>query len=179
MAVHPDFFAETIMRRCRAELFAALGQLEAAETEVGLCWAAGRSGAVQGVEVAGPQTEARLRAAKGDTAAADDALRRAATGAAGYAATASPAGQPSPGIAGAAPTALFGCGYLAEEQRPSGTATAWRPSFWLAAELGFLGWGPVSGGGPRARSGTRLRFRRSQVWTRVVPRLSECSNLCL
>jgi DNA-binding NarL/FixJ family response regulator len=80
IAAHPDFFAETILRRCRAELFAALGQLEAAETEVGLCWAAGRSGAVQVVEVAGPQAEARLAAAKGDTAAAIGALHRAADG---------------------------------------------------------------------------------------------------
>jgi predicted ATPase/DNA-binding CsgD family transcriptional regulator len=78
IAAHPDFFAETIMRRCRAELFATLGQLEAAETEVALCWAAGRSGAVQVVEVAGPQAEARLAAAKGDTAAAVGALRRVA-----------------------------------------------------------------------------------------------------
>ena len=80
IAAHPDRFAETIMRRCRAELFATLGQLEAAETEVGLCWAAGRSGAVQVVEVAGPQAEARLAAARGDTATAVGALRRAADG---------------------------------------------------------------------------------------------------
>jgi predicted ATPase/DNA-binding CsgD family transcriptional regulator len=80
IAAHPDRFAETIMRRCRAELFATLGQLEAAEAEVGLCWAAGRSGAVQVVEVAGPQAEARLAAARGDTAAAVGALRRAADG---------------------------------------------------------------------------------------------------
>ena len=80
IAAHPDRFAETIMRRCRAELFATLGQLEAAETEVGLCWAAGRSGAVQLVEVAGPQAEARLAAARGDTATAVGALRRAADG---------------------------------------------------------------------------------------------------
>ena len=80
IAAHPDRFAETIMRRCRAELFATLGQLEAAETEVGLCWAAGRSGAVQVVEVAGPQAEARLAAARGDTATAVAALRRAADG---------------------------------------------------------------------------------------------------
>jgi predicted ATPase/DNA-binding CsgD family transcriptional regulator len=79
-AAHPDRFAETIMRRCRAEVFATLGQLEAAETEVGLCWAAGRSGAVRVVEVTGPQAEARLAAARGDTAAAIGALRRAADG---------------------------------------------------------------------------------------------------
>ena len=52
IAAHPDRFAETIMRQCRARLFATLGQLDAAETEVGLCWAAGRSGAVRLVESA-------------------------------------------------------------------------------------------------------------------------------
>ena len=41
LAAHPDRFAETVMRRLRADLFATLGQLDAAETEVGLCWAAG------------------------------------------------------------------------------------------------------------------------------------------
>jgi predicted ATPase/DNA-binding CsgD family transcriptional regulator len=77
---HPDRFTETIMRCCRAELFATLGQLEAAETEVGLCWAAGRSGAVRLVEWVGPLAEARLAAARGDTATATGALRRAADG---------------------------------------------------------------------------------------------------
>jgi predicted ATPase/DNA-binding CsgD family transcriptional regulator len=80
IAAHPDRFAETIMRRCRAEVFATLGQFDAAETEVGLCWAAGRGGAVHVVEVAGPQAEARLAAARGDIAAAVGALRRAADG---------------------------------------------------------------------------------------------------
>ena len=80
LAAQPDRFAETIVRRLRAELFATLGQLEAAETEVGLCWAAGRSGAVHVVETAAPQAEARLAAARGDTAAAVGALRRAADG---------------------------------------------------------------------------------------------------
>jgi DNA-binding CsgD family transcriptional regulator len=79
-AAHPDRFTETIMRCCRAELFATLGQLEAAETEVGLCWAAGRSGAVRLVEWVGPLAEARLAAARGDTATATGALRRAADG---------------------------------------------------------------------------------------------------
>jgi len=79
-AAHPDRFAETVMRRQRAELFATLGQLEAADTEVGLCWAAGRSGAVRVVEFAGPLAEARLAAARGDTATAAGALRRAAEG---------------------------------------------------------------------------------------------------
>ena len=79
-AAHPDRFAETVMRRMRAELFATLGQLDAAETEVGLCWAAGRSGAVRVVEFAGPLAEARLAAARDDTAAAIGALRRAADG---------------------------------------------------------------------------------------------------
>ena len=68
------------MRHWRARLFATLGQLEAAETEVGLCWAAGRSGAVRLVEFLGPLAEARLAAARGDTAAAIGALRRAADG---------------------------------------------------------------------------------------------------
>jgi predicted ATPase/DNA-binding CsgD family transcriptional regulator len=77
-AAHPDGFTETIMRCCRAELFAIVGQLEAAESEIGLCWAAGRTGAVRLVEVIGPLAEARLAAAKGDTATAIGALRRAA-----------------------------------------------------------------------------------------------------
>jgi len=64
LAAHPDRFAETVMRRLRAELFATLGQLDAAETEVGLCWSAGRSGAVQIVEISGPLAEARLAAAR-------------------------------------------------------------------------------------------------------------------
>ena len=42
------------MRHLRARLFATLGQLDAAETEVGLCWAAGRSGAVRLAESARP-----------------------------------------------------------------------------------------------------------------------------
>ena len=79
-AAHPDRFTETAMRQLRAELFAILGQLDAAETEVGLCWAAGRSGAVRLVEFRGPLAEARLAAARGDTAAAIGALRRAADG---------------------------------------------------------------------------------------------------
>jgi predicted ATPase/DNA-binding CsgD family transcriptional regulator len=77
---HPDRFTETIMRCCRAELFATLGQLESAETEAGLCWSAGRSGAVRLVEWVGPLAEARLAAARGDTASAVGALRRAADG---------------------------------------------------------------------------------------------------
>ncbi len=79
-AAHPDRFAETAMRHWRARLFATVGQLDAAETEVGLCWAAGRSGAVRLVEFGGPLAEARLAAARGDTATAVDALRRAADG---------------------------------------------------------------------------------------------------
>ena len=78
-AAHPDSFTETAMHHWRAVLFATLDQLEAAETQVGLCWAAGRSGAVRLVEVAGPLAEARL-AASGDTATAISALRRAADG---------------------------------------------------------------------------------------------------
>jgi DNA-binding CsgD family transcriptional regulator len=80
LAAHPDRFAETLMRRFRAGLFATLGQLDAAETEVGLCWAAGRSGAVRLVEILGPLAEARLAAARGDTATAVGALRQAADG---------------------------------------------------------------------------------------------------
>ena len=80
LAAHPDRFTETIVRRLRADLFATLGQFDAAETEVGLCWAAGRGGAVHVVENAAPQGEARLAAARGDTAAAISALRRAADG---------------------------------------------------------------------------------------------------
>jgi DNA-binding CsgD family transcriptional regulator len=79
-AAHPDRFAETIMRCCRAMLFATLGHLEAAETEAGLCWAAGQGGAVRLVEWVGPLAEARLAAARGDTATAVGALRRAADG---------------------------------------------------------------------------------------------------
>ena len=77
---HPDRFTETIMHHLRARLFATLGQLDAAETEVGLCWAAGRSGAVRLAESHGPLAEARLAAARGDTAAAVGALRRSADG---------------------------------------------------------------------------------------------------
>jgi DNA-binding CsgD family transcriptional regulator len=79
-AAHADRLTETAMRRCRAELFAILGQLDAAETEIGLCWAAGRSGATRLVEFRGPLAEARLAAARGDTATATGALRRAADG---------------------------------------------------------------------------------------------------
>jgi predicted ATPase/DNA-binding CsgD family transcriptional regulator len=79
-AAHPDSFTETVMRHWRARLFATLGQLEAAETELRLCWAAGRSGAVRLVEFLGPMCEARLAAARGDAAAAAGALRRAADG---------------------------------------------------------------------------------------------------
>ena len=79
-AAHADRFSETIMRRCRAELFATLGQLEAVETEVGLCWTAGRSGAVRFVELVGPLAEGRLAVARDDTATAIGALRRAADG---------------------------------------------------------------------------------------------------
>ena len=79
-ATHPDRFTETVMRHFRARLFATLGQLEAAETELGLCWAAGRSGAVRLVEFLGPTCQARIAAARGDATAAADALRRAADG---------------------------------------------------------------------------------------------------
>ena len=68
-----------VIWRLRADLFTTLGQFDAAETEVELCWAAGR-GAVHVAENAAPQGEARLAAARGDTAAAIGALRRAADG---------------------------------------------------------------------------------------------------
>ena len=80
LAADSDRFAETIVRRLRADLFATLGQFDAAETEVGLCWAAGRDGAVRLVEYVAPLAEARLAAAKGDTTTAISALRRAADG---------------------------------------------------------------------------------------------------
>jgi predicted ATPase/DNA-binding CsgD family transcriptional regulator len=80
LAAHPDRFAEVIVRQLRAQLFAILGQFDAAETEVGLCWAAGRGSAVYVVENAAPQAEARLAAARGDLAAAVGALRQAADG---------------------------------------------------------------------------------------------------
>ena len=80
LAAHPDRFTETIMHALRARLFATLGQLDVAETEVGLCWAAGRSGAVRLAESHGPLAEARLAAARGDTAAAVGALRRSVDG---------------------------------------------------------------------------------------------------
>ena len=79
-AAHPDRFTETVMRHFRARLFATLGQLEAAETELGLCRAAGRSGTVRLVEFHGPICEARIAAARGDATAAAGALRRAADG---------------------------------------------------------------------------------------------------
>ena len=79
-AAHPDRFTETVIRHWRARLFAILGQLEAAETELGLCRAAGRSGTVRLVEFHGPICEARIAAARGDATAAVGALRRAADG---------------------------------------------------------------------------------------------------
>ena len=79
-AAHPDRFTETVIRHWRARLFATLGQLEAAETELGLCQAAGRRGAVRLVEFLGPTCEARIAAARRDATAAAGALRRAADG---------------------------------------------------------------------------------------------------
>jgi predicted ATPase/DNA-binding CsgD family transcriptional regulator len=80
LEAHPDRFAETIVRRLRADLLATLGQFDAAETEVGLCWAVGRDGAVHVVDYAAPLAEARLAVARGDSAVAIGALRRAADG---------------------------------------------------------------------------------------------------
>ena len=81
LAARPDRFTETAMRHWRAKLFATLGQLEAAEPEIGLCWAAGRGGAVRLVEFLGPLAEARVAAARGDITSAIGALRQAADGA--------------------------------------------------------------------------------------------------
>jgi predicted ATPase/DNA-binding CsgD family transcriptional regulator len=80
VAAHPDRFTETIICGCRAALFATLGRLEAAETEIACCWSVGRTGAARLVEWVGPLAEARLAAARGDTATAVGALRRAADG---------------------------------------------------------------------------------------------------
>ena len=77
---HADRFTETILRHWRARLFACTGQLDAAGTEIQLCWAAGRNGAIRLVESLAPHAEARLAAAAGDTAAAATALARAADG---------------------------------------------------------------------------------------------------
>src|SRR5690348_10192735 len=60
IAAGPDPFTETIVRHWRAWLFATLGQLDAAEAEVGLCRAAGGRGTVRGAEVLVPRAEARL-----------------------------------------------------------------------------------------------------------------------
>ena len=112
IAAHPDRFAETAMRLCRARLFASLGQLDAAETEVELCWAAGRSGAVRLVEVIGPLAEARLAAARGDAAAAVGALRRSADG-----------GRPV-AVAMFVPTSLAGLACMAAIAGDDSTAAA-------------------------------------------------------
>jgi DNA-binding CsgD family transcriptional regulator len=80
LAAHEDAFTEVVTRHWLARLHATAGQLDTAETEAGLCWAAGRGGAVRLVEVLGPLAEARLAVARNDTAAAAGALRRAADG---------------------------------------------------------------------------------------------------
>jgi predicted ATPase/DNA-binding CsgD family transcriptional regulator len=80
-AAGADRFTETIMHHWRARAFATMGQLEAAEPEIELCWASGRGGAVRLVELLGPLAEARVATARGDIAAAIGALRRAADGA--------------------------------------------------------------------------------------------------
>jgi predicted ATPase/DNA-binding CsgD family transcriptional regulator len=79
-ASQADRFAETIIRHWRARLFATVGQFDAAETEVRLCWAAGRNGTVRQVETHGPLAEARVAAAAGHLAVAIGALGRAAEG---------------------------------------------------------------------------------------------------
>jgi hypothetical protein len=78
LTAHPDRFGETVMRQWRAWLFAILGQFDAPAEEAGLCWAAGRRGAVRLVELQDPMAEARIAAARRDAAAAG-ALRRAAS----------------------------------------------------------------------------------------------------
>jgi DNA-binding CsgD family transcriptional regulator len=75
---HADRFTETILRHWRARLFATVGQLDAAQTEVRLCRAAGRAGAVRAAEIIAPFAEARLTIATGDTAGAASALYQAA-----------------------------------------------------------------------------------------------------
>jgi predicted ATPase/DNA-binding CsgD family transcriptional regulator len=79
IAAHPDPFTEAILRDWRAQMFATLGELDAADREAGLCRAAG-GGTLRGAEVLSPRADARLAAARGDTAAAIDALRRSADG---------------------------------------------------------------------------------------------------
>lgn len=79
ISAHPDPFTETILRDWRAQMFATLGELDAADREAGLCRTAG-GGALRGAEVLSPRADARLAAARGDTAAAIDALRRSADG---------------------------------------------------------------------------------------------------
>jgi hypothetical protein len=78
VATHADRFTETILRRWRARLSATVGQLDAAQTEVQLCRAAGRNGAVRAAEIIAPFAEARLAIATGDTAGAASALHQAA-----------------------------------------------------------------------------------------------------
>ena len=71
IAAHPDGFSETTLHRSRADLFAILGQLDTAETEVELCWAAGRSAG--SVRLPQPALERRRRADQ-DRAAGDAGL---------------------------------------------------------------------------------------------------------
>ena len=49
-AARADRFTETIMHHWQARAFATMGQLEAVEPEIELCWAPGRGGAVPLVE---------------------------------------------------------------------------------------------------------------------------------
>jgi predicted ATPase/DNA-binding CsgD family transcriptional regulator len=80
-AARADRFTETIMHHWRAQAFATMGQLEATGPEIERCWAAGRDGAVRLVEFLGPLAEARVAAARDDTAGVVGALRQAADGA--------------------------------------------------------------------------------------------------
>jgi predicted ATPase/DNA-binding CsgD family transcriptional regulator len=144
IAAHPDRFAETPMHHWRARLFATLGQFDAAETEVGLCWAAGRSGAVRLVEFLGPLAEARVAAARGDTAAAVGALRRTADG-----------GRRT-GIVMQVPAALAGLACLAAIAGDEATAAAAVAE--ARAELG---------GRPQATTAAALRYAEGvMAWHR-------------
>jgi predicted ATPase/DNA-binding CsgD family transcriptional regulator len=80
-AARADRFTETIMHHWQARAFATMGQLEAVEPEIELCWVAGRGGAVPLVEFLGPLAQARVATARDDIAGAISALRRAADGA--------------------------------------------------------------------------------------------------
>ncbi len=74
-AAQGDRFSEAITHHWRARLFATLGRLETAETEIRLGQAAGQRGGVRLVEVLDPRAEACLAVAAGQGEAAAAALR--------------------------------------------------------------------------------------------------------